>query len=136
MRILAGIALALSIAAPTPAVAQDTGPPVHAADSSRFEVVYITRATERRITMGVPIFALVGALSRMEVEVSNPTGSERRFEYLIEWYGRDGAKAQTSAMWRSLYLLPNERQTLRSVAQLEQAYRARLTIRETSRRPS
>lgn len=132
---LAGMLLSVPLTAPV-AQAQLTAPTSAVTDSSRLEVIYITRTTQRRIGIGAPLFSTVGTLPRMEVEVSNPTGSERRYEYLVEWFGQDGSKAQTSSNWHSVYLLPQERQTVRSMGQLQHAYRARLTIRETSRRPS
>jgi uncharacterized protein YcfL len=139
----ATIALALlALAAPAGlataplAAAQQTEAAPAYADASRLEVIYVTRTTQRRIQFGAPLFGVVGTLPKLEVEVSNPTGSERRYEYLVEWYGQDGSRTQTSNMWRSIYLLPNERQTIRSMGQLPEAWRARLTVRETSKRPS
>lgn len=133
---LGGVFWVMACIVPVVPVALGQPPLAATQDSSRLEIIYVTPNTGRRIGLGVPLFTLVGTLPRMEVEIRNTTRSERRYEYLVEWFGMDGSKTQTISMWHSLYLQPNERQTIRSVGQVPQAYRARLTIRETSRRPS
>jgi uncharacterized protein YcfL len=131
---LAALATVLT-AAPlaSPAAADPVAASAPSYDASRLEVVYINRTTQRRIGFGTPSFALVGAFPRMDVEVHNPTTSERRYQYLVEWFGQDGVKQQTSAVWQDVFLLPNQRQTLRSMGQLAEAYSARITIREVAK---
>lgn len=129
-------ALAVLATAPLASVTRaDTVQPAAVSyDASRLEVIFVNRTTERRIAFGTPSFRMVGSMPLLEVEVRNPTSGDRRFQYLAEWFAEDGTKAQVSAVWQDLFLVPNQRDTLRVMSQLPQAYRARVTIREVSKK--
>ncbi len=120
------------VSAPAPARSQEAP----ALSDRRMDVVYLNRSVARRVSVSVPRFEMAGTLPKLEADVTNTTSSERRFEYKIEWLTEEGGAAQTTSTWRTLFLLPNETQTLMSVGQVRHAHRARLSLRETARRPN
>lgn len=115
---------------PPIAAAAPTQPYAATANSDRVETTFANSQTRRRIRVETIQFSLAGALPRAEVALRNTTGQERRFDYLIEWKTADGQDAQTNSTWRTVFLAPNEVETITSVGQVESAYSARLIIRE------
>ncbi len=122
MKLARRIAFAALLAMTAPAFAQSA--------AQELAINMETSGLARRVELGPPRFRTVGRYQMVEVQAQNVTSRDQSVQYKIEWFDREGFSVQTTSTWQSLNLSPRQYEAIRSVGQVDNAYSARLTMRD------
>ncbi|MBC7768830.1 MAG: DUF1425 domain-containing protein [Phycisphaerales bacterium] len=113
------------------AIVAFTAPAFAQTDAQHLTVNMETRGLARRVELGAAQFRPVGRYQLVELQAQNVTSRDQHVEYKIDWFDREGFSVQTASTWQRLHLSPQAFEAIRSVGQVDTAYSARLTIRDS-----
>lgn len=101
----------------------------------RLRIVFASRGLDKAIEFYLPppqtkAFRERGGLGMISLAVRNLTEYPIKLEYKVDWTDNEGFPMNAVAGWQALIMSPNQEVSLRSAAQEQGAYSARLSVRD------